>query len=134
MHKESRRVAVSTLGLILLFSGIVPVQAQTRIKFRRGAASSNVSGTLKSFRGRRVYVIRVREGQTLQTKQVGGGSRPITISVRDGNGNDVGDADASCNSRREISPTVAGDYTIEVVECQKSDPWSGRFTFRVTVR
>jgi hypothetical protein len=46
----------------------------------------------------------------------------------------VGDSDASCNNRREISPTVAGDYRIEVVECQKADRWRGRFYLRVSVR
>lgn len=95
---------------------------------------ANVSGTLNSYRSRRVYVIRVREGQTLKTEQVGDSPRRITIFVKGPSGDDVGDSDASCNNRREISPTEAGDYTIEVVECQKADPWRGRFTFRVTVR
>jgi hypothetical protein len=65
---------------------------------------------------------------------VGDSPRRITIFVKDPNGNDIGDSDASCNNRREISPTEAGDYTIEVVECRKADPWRGRFTFRVAVR
>lgn len=109
-------------------------QQTTRIKFRRGAIHANVSGTLNSFRSKRVFVIKVRDGQTLRTEQLGGASRRITIFVKDATGNEVGDADASCNDRKEVSPTVAGDYTIEVVECQKADPWLGRFTFRVTVR
>ena len=79
-------------------------------------------------------MIRVRDGQTLSTEQVGKNARPVTIYIRDAAGSDVGDSDASCNNRREISPTVAGDYFIDVVECQKADPWRGRFTFRVTVR
>ncbi len=134
MHRITRSLVTPILGLILLTPSFAFAQSKTRIKFRRGAVSASVSGTLKSFQSKRVYVIRVREGQTLQTEQVGGTSRPITISVRDVNGNEVGDADASCNSRREVSPTIAGDYTIEVVECRKADPWNGRFTFRVTVR
>ena len=108
--------------------------AQTRIRFRRGAVRTDVSGTLNGFRGSRTYVMRIREGQTLRTEQIGGSRRPVTISIKDPNGEDVGDADASCNNRREVGPTVAGDYVITVVECRKADPWRGRFTFRVTVR
>ena len=115
---------------------LVPIisHAQTRIDFRRGAVSASVSGTLNSYRSKRTYVIRVRDGQTLSTRQVGGSNRPITIFIKDPDGNEVGDSDASCNNRKEITPTVAGDYRIEVIECRKADPWRGRFTFRVTVR
>lgn len=119
---------------VLFVSCAAELNAQTRIKFARGAVRADVSGTLNSFRGKRTYVIRVRPGQTLRTQQIGGTSRRITISILDPAGNDVSDSDASCNNRKEISPTEAGDYTIEVVECQKADPWRGRFTFRVTVR
>jgi hypothetical protein len=48
-------------------------------------------------------------------------------------GEEVGDSDASCNDRREIASTTAGDYRITVVECRKGDPWRGSFRFRVTV-
>jgi len=118
----------------MLLSSTALAQQTTRIKFRRGAIHADVSGTLNSFRSKRVFVIKVRDGQMLRTEQLGSASRRITIFVKDATGNEVGDADASCNDRKEVSPTVAGDYTIEVVECQKADPWRGRFTFRVTVR
>jgi hypothetical protein len=130
-----RNISLISIGaILLLFSSASSAQTVTRIKFVRGAVRANVSGTLNGPRGKRVYVIRVREGQTLKTEQVGDSPRRITIFVKDPSGNDVGDSDASCNSRREISPTEAGDYRIEVVECLKADPWRGRFTFRVTVR
>jgi hypothetical protein len=122
------------IGFLALFITIIDASAQTRIRFARNAVRANVSGTLNSYRTRRVYLIRVREGQTLRTEQIGGRSRPITIMVTGPNGEDVGDSDASCNNRKEVSPTTAGDYRIEVVECQKADAWRGRFTFRVTVR
>lgn len=130
MKRTSSLAAV----ILILCSATTDLSAQTRIRFARGATRTDVSGTLNGFRGKRTYVIRVRSGQTLRTQQVGGSRRPITISVKDRDGNEVGDSDASCNNRKEISPTEAGDYTIEVVECQKADPWRGRFTFRVTVR
>jgi hypothetical protein len=107
-------------------------EAQTRIQFRRGTYSSVVSGTLHNWNERRTFVLKVRSGQTLKTERVG--NRYIKIFVRDPIGEIVGDSDASCNDRREISPTIAGDYKIEVVECRKADPWQGRFRFRVTVR
>ena len=131
-----KRIVLMSLSVTFLLSAVSDLQAQTptRIKFTRGAARANVSGSLNSFRSKRVYVIRVREGQTLRTEQIGAAARRVTIFVKDPNGNEVGDSDASCNNRREISPTEAGDYTIEVVECQKADPWRGHFTFRVTVR
>ena len=122
------------IAFLIVCCASLNLDAQTRIRFARGATRTDVSGTLNGFRSKRTYVIRVRPGQTLRTQQVGGSRRPITISVKDPGGNDVSDADASCNNRKEISPTEAGDYTIEVVECQKADPWRGRFTFRVTVR
>jgi len=130
---RSKALLIAAVIAALLTSNAL-AQQTTRIKFPRGAIHADVSGTLNSFRSKRVFVIKVRDGQTLRTEQLGGASRRITIFVKDATGNEVGDADASCNDRKEVSPTVAGDYTIEVVECQKADPWRGRFTFRVTVR
>jgi hypothetical protein len=127
------RILIVAIVLLIVSSATV-AQTRTRIKFRPRAVTTVVGGNLSSFRGKRTYVIRVRAGQTLRTEQSGARSRPITIYVKDPAGQEVGYSDASCNNRREISPTEAGDYTIEVVECRKADPWRGRFTFRVTVR
>jgi hypothetical protein len=119
-------------GLLFLAS---PASAQraTRITFRHGGTSTIVSGTLNGYGGKRNFVIRVRRGQTLRTEQVGD-RHDITIFVQGPNGEDVDDSDASCNNRREVTPTKAGDYQIQVVECQKADAWRGTFRFRVTVR
>ena len=120
------------LFLLLLFVG-AEAQRSTRIRFARGAIRADVSGTLRNYRDKRNFVIKVRAGQTIRTEQIGG-SHPITIFIIDPKGEGVGDSDASCNNRREIAPTVAGDYRIQVVECQKADPWRGRFRFRVSVK
>ena len=125
---------MTLLGFVLLIVPIAHAQAPTRIKFKRGAVRADVSGNLNSFESKRIYLIKVRAGQTLRTEQIGRTSRPITIFIQDPYGNNVGDSDASCNNRRETFPTIAGDYRIEVIECRKADPWRGRFTFRVTVR
>ncbi len=134
MRNRNRFSPIVLVLLLGVASAVVSSQTPTRIKFSRGSVKAKVSGTLNSYRSMRVYVLRVRAGQTLTTEQIGSSARRVTIFVKDPNGNDVGDSDASCNNRREISPTEAGDYTIEVVECRKADPWRGGFTFRVTVR
>jgi hypothetical protein len=129
-------VAASLVGAMLAMSVVANAQKLVRIKFARGATRANVTGTLSSYRSKRAYVVRVRAGQTLRTEQVsiGRGSHPITIYIKDPLVRSVGDSDASCNNRREITPTIAGDYRIEVVECQKADPWRGSFRFNIAVR
>jgi hypothetical protein len=121
-----------SIAVVFVAALVNTADAQTRIKFRRGTYGSVESGTLRNWDDKSTFVLKVRDGQTLRTERVSGGY--ITIFVRDPNGEIVGDSDASCNDRREITPTIAGDYRIEVVECRKADPWRGRFRFRVTVR
>ena len=118
--------------LLLMAAGSI-AQTTDRIRFARGAHGANVTGRLNGYNDERDFLIRVRACQTLRTEQIGG-TRPITIYIVDPNGESVGDSDASCNNRREIAPTVAGDYRIQVVECQKANTWRGTFRFRVTVR
>ena len=134
MLTTTLRLAIASLVVLLLLNIVTSAQAPTRIKFRRGSARADVSGTLNGFKSKRVYVIRVRDAQVLKTEQIGSGSRRITIMIKEPNGNYVEDSDASCNDHHEVLPTTAGDYRIEVTECRKADPWRGRFTFRVTVR
>jgi hypothetical protein len=122
------------VAALMVFLSAVSISAQraVRVNFARGAYGKTVTGTLSSYRSSRTYLLRVRKGQTIKTESVG--SQYITIYITDPNGEQVGDSDASCNDRREIAPTIAGDYRIKVVECQKADPWRGTFRFRVTVR
>jgi hypothetical protein len=124
--------------LTLLIVGCIPAfsQSTARINFRRGGYSAIVSGSLYSYKSERTYLLRVREGQTIRTEQIKPSQSPkyVTIHITDPNGIPVGDSDASCNDRREISPTVPGDYRIRVVECQKADPWKGWFRFKIAVR
>jgi plastocyanin len=127
-------IVVAAFIFCLAFLALsAPAQRPTRITFARRATSAIASGTLNSYRSSKTYVIRVRAGQTLRTEQVGG-LHDITIYITPPSGEDVGDSDASCNNRHEITPTEAGDYRIIVVECKKADAWRGQFKFRVTVR
>jgi len=109
-------------------------QAPTRINFARGATSVVVSGTLKTPRSKKVYLLRVGNSQTLRTEQLGDGSHPISIWIRDPNGDDAGDMDASCHNRYTISPTIRGDYRLTVEGCKKADNWRGSYRFRISVR
>jgi hypothetical protein len=111
-----------------------PASAQraTRIKFKSGTVNSVVSGYLSRYKDSKIFLLKVRGGQTIKTEQVG--RNYITIFVKSPSDEDAGDSDASCNNRREITPTEAGDYKITVVQCRKADEWHGSFRFRVTVR
>lgn len=122
-----------TVAAIFVFTETAAAQKTTRVKFGRGAVSAVVSGHLSGYRSKKVFLIRVRSGQTLRTEQIGS-RHNITLFIEAPNGEDVTDSDASCNNRKEVSPTLAGDYRITVVECQKADPWRGTFRFRITVR
>ncbi len=125
---------LSVISLLLLASAAFAQKAQ-RIIFKRGAKQAVVSGTLYSYKGQRVYVIRVRAGQILKTEQVGGEKGgAITIAVLDPHGEIAADSDASCNNRKQTEETVAGDYKIIVSECSKVDPWRGTFRFKVRVQ
>lgn len=125
--------ALAAAAICLFASSQTMSQAPTRINFARGSTSALVTGRLSGYEEQRSFVLRVRSGQTIRTWQLGD-SGPITIAIADPDGNDVGDMDASCNNRREVSPTKAGDYVLTVVECRKADEWRGRFNFRVSVK
>ncbi len=133
-----KKFLILAVFFVLAFVALPNVFAQraTRITFKRGAKQAVATGNLYSYKGKKVFVIRVRCGQTLTTEQFrsDSSSHYITVFITDPNGKDVNDSDASCNNRREVSPTVAGDYRIEVVECQKADAWRGSFKLKVSVK
>ena len=127
-----RMKRLALVSFVVLATVSIEAQMPTRIKFARGAVSANETGRLTGFDDSKTYVIKVRAGQTLRTQQTG--RNYITISIKDPNGEDVTDSDASCNNRKEVKPTLSGDYLLTVVECQKADKWRGTFRFRITVR
>ena len=121
---------------VFLISVEVSAQKATRIEFYKDSTGATVSSKLRSYKDRKVYVVKVRQGQTLKIEQIKDNSAAnfITVSIKNPSGKVVGDSDASCNNRKEITPTVAGDYTITIYECQKADAWRGRFRLKVTVK
>lgn len=130
---EKGHVLALASFIVLLLSISSFGQKSTRITFTKGADSTVVTGGLNGYKQTKWYKIRVRKGQTLKTEQVGS-RHHITIHVLDSRGNELGDSDASCNNRREITETEADDYNIYVEECQKAGAWRGQFKFRITVR
>jgi hypothetical protein len=108
--------------------------APTRIKFAKGAVSATVTGKLTGFESEQSYVIAVGKGQTLKVDQVNDDSDYTTVYLTAPNGEDAGDLAADCHNHRVIKPTLAGDYTINVSECKKADPWKGAYTLKVTVK
>jgi hypothetical protein len=132
-RKKERAWVPITAVLSLLIGSSAFAQKATRINFVKGATSAVVTGNLNGYKQTKWYRIRVREGQTLSTEQVGD-RHNVTIYIFDSRGNSLGDSDASCNNRRRITETEPDDYNISVVECRKADAWRGTFRFRVTVR
>jgi hypothetical protein len=123
-------------SILFVFSTSVPAQKPIRINFPKDETAINVWGYLGSYKDRKVFVLRVRRGQSLRIEQVETGNSPryITVSVKSPTGEDVSDWNASCNSRKLIEQTRAGDYRITVFQCQKAPTWRGRFAFRITVK
>ena len=107
-----------------------------RIEFKSGATEAAAKGNLKNFDDKKTFVIKVNAGQVIRTEQIKpeNSLKYITVDITDPSGETVGNSDASCNNRKEITPTVAGDYKIEVVECKKADPWSGGFDLNISVK
>lgn len=123
---------VAILGVLAFASTDVSAQKPTRITFAKGATEKVVTGSMTGFGSKRVYVIRVKAGQTLTSENAG--DNYITIDIKAPKGSTYEpDLAANCHDQHEVTPTAAGDYIITVTECQKADPWKGTFKFKVIV-
>ena len=130
-----KKLVITAIALLLVtaFSAAANGQSVQRIKFKRGATSAVVTGSLHGYKSKRMFVIRVREGQTMTTENAG--KNYITVSIKAPPGSTYEqDMAADCHDRNEVAPTAAGDYRITVTECVKADAWRGTFRLRVTVR
>lgn len=106
----------------------------TPIKFGRGATSATVTGKFSGFNEEHQYSIAVNKGQSMTVAQVNPADKRTTIWLTDPQGGDASDADLSCNNNKQVKPTLAGTYLINVSECMKADPWKGSYTLKVTVK
>lgn len=124
------------LFFIFIAATAVFAQKATRISFYKNSTAATVSSSLRSYKDKKVFVIRVRKGQTLIIEQIKADAslQYVAVSIKSPSGEMVGDSDASCNNQKEIAPTEAGDYTITVFQCRKADEWRGRFKLKVAVK
>lgn len=125
-------IAIFAVMIVGLAASASSAQTAKRITFKRGATSATVTGTLSSYKSKRVFVIRVRDGQTMRTDSIGKNPISIWIEGPPGSGYEQ-DMAADCHAFNEFNPTVAGDYKLTIQECTKADPWKGTFKFKVTV-
>lgn len=71
----------------------------------------------------------------MSVEQTGGSdARPVTLTITDPTGADATDMDASCNNRKVVENTSAGNYRVSVVERRKADAWRGGYKLRFTAR
>ena len=126
-------IGAAAMFIIAAGTAAVPAQRPTRITFTRGTSSKVVTGTLSSYKQKRVFVIRVKAGQEMRIENVGRNYISIWVKgpARSGYEQDMA---ADCHSNIEVSPTAEGNYTLTVQECEKADRWRGTFRFKVTVR
>ena len=118
-------------SMILILAASISIFAKPkRIIFKKGATKAVVSGTFSGYQSKAEYVIKLRAGQTFKLSS----DRYITLSIADPNGEDATDSDASCNGRKTIAPTIAGDYKITVVECRKADAWRGKYKLFISAK
>ena len=111
----------------------VSAQRATRVHFARGAHSAVVTGYLTGYKGSKVFLIRVRSGQTMKVEGIGNHAVSTFLEGPPGS-NYQQDMAADCHSRADVDKTDAGDYKLSVQECAKADPWKGTFKVRITSR
>ena len=129
-----RNIVVSLFAVLVfgMFASAAFGQTPTRIKFKPGARSVIVKGSLSGYKSSRTYIVRVRAGQKLTTENAGDNNITIGVDAPPGSTYEQ-DMAADCHDRNEVEPTAAGDYKIRVVECRKADPFKGTFKFKLYV-
>ncbi len=125
-----KSILILSIFILLTLAPDVFGQKTQRVNFKRGATSAIADGYLKSYKSSKTYVVHLRKGQRLKVS----GNRSLTLTILNPTGEDVMDRAANCNGAADISPTVAGDYKIEVVECMKADAWRGTFKLKISVK
>ena len=125
-----KKLALILIAILALAASAF-AQKATRITFKRGATSSVITGTLSGYKGSRVFLVRVRDGQTLKVEAI---KKAVSVWIKVPPGSVEQDLVADCHGNSEITPTTKGDYRLTVQECAKADPWKGTFKIKVTVK
>jgi hypothetical protein len=121
------------LALTITAAATVSAQHATRVHFQRGAHSAVVTGYLSGYKGSKVFLIRVRAGQTMKVEGIG--NHAVSTFLEGPPGSNYGqDMAADCHSYATVDKTDAGDYKLTVQECSKADRWKGNFKVKITIR
>jgi hypothetical protein len=128
-----KQVLVFTVFVAAFFITAASASAQTRVNFGRGVTSTVLTGRLTNYKQRSVFLVRVRQGQTMTIRDLGPNAVSIWVEGPPKSGYEQ-DLAADCHGRTDVSPTPAGAYKLSVPAWPKVDRWRGTFKVRVTVR
>lgn len=136
-----KKVLVLLLSSLLVTSTTWAADAPKRLKFAKGATVLKVTDTISKTTKERHYVLKLRAGQTLEIDQIniksvsaGQTQKLVTTSLSGPTNDDLNDSDLSCNARKKVSSTKAGDYHLVVMPCGKVDPWTGSYTLSIKAK
>jgi hypothetical protein len=127
---KKTRILILSLLAVAIFSLPAFAQKATRVNFKKGTHSAIITGTLNNYAGKRVFLVRVHDGQTLKVETI---KNAVSVWIEGPPGSVEQDLAADCHGNSEITPTTKGDYKLTVQECSKADAWKGTFKVRVTV-
>jgi uncharacterized protein YgbK (DUF1537 family) len=115
---------------------IISSDQPTRLTFPPGETSITVSGSMKDKADQVLYVLRIREDQTLDIEQINENLHYVTTVLTNSKQEEVGTTttDSPCQSSKHLSNSTAGDYILKVKQCAKAEAWQGSFKLKIKVR
>ena len=130
--KKVKKLLLAAALFAVLSVAALTVSAQTQINFKPGQTSTVVTGTLRGYGDQRTFVVHVKRRQTLATESAGKNYVTVEITPPRGAKYDP-DMAADCHDRHTVRRAAGGNWRITVTECQKADPYRGRFRLRVSL-
>ena len=124
-----RKLILSAACLMVPAIAIQATAADQRIHFKRGAISSQVSGSLSGPNSEVCFVAGARAGQQMRVNVNGAGPTRGTVKFPSGGG----DGQPGGLIYDDTLPET-GDYRICVTESQMANPWNGKFTVDVVIK
>ena len=133
MKKLISVLALGGIALTTHAADIVSDQQPIRLTFPPGETSITVSGSMKDKADQVLYILRMREAQTLDIEQINENLRYISTTLTDAKQQEVGTSDSPCQSSKHLSNSTAGDYILKVKQCAKAESWQGSFKLKIKV-
>ena len=134
MRKLISLLTLSGIVLTTHAADIVSDQQPIRLTFPPGETSITVSGSMKDKADQVLYVLRIREAQTLDIEQINENLHYVSTTLTNAKQQEVGTSDSPCQNSRHLSNSAAGDYILKVKLCAKAEPWQGSFKLKIKVR